>query len=626
MNSPMSPLRVTFQGVGWTLTAVLIWCFSPLLVTLAKGDGRIPSAVIGALATTVGAVTACLIGGLWKGRRLFSEVLAIARNRRLNWKLVGLGLLAFAVYPMFYFVALQRGDPIAANLINYLWPIIAAFVVLGRFQEAITLELVLAALFGVSGAAIAYSTVTGGEGGTGGAFWPYISALLGAIAYGLYSSLLRPLPRAGRATELTFSHFLFMMGIAGLVVTPWIWGWAFLKGDYRSSGGAIALSTIPLCVYGVGMALGHFSWLRGVSVGRTPLPFFLAYLVPVGGTFILAAYKGQFSVGLFSALSFVLCGIYFAANCGRVLPVTGTIVIAVGASWQVASRPLWQYPETWSREEFALSVSLLQLLAALFGILGGFVLANAIARHKEMQGRLLDVFGRLGELRRLLQEESRARVDQVSKIVVMNTADSAMRGLVERFLDNVEEPLLRLERDSVARDGTRATRERIELGISALRLALSHLSGALQDRVSRYEWISIGVTSFLMLLLVHLVPERSLLLLLVRGALVASLIGIVFAIRDYDLNRPSSLSDLLLVGQWRAGMVSENRPAFLPEFLFRVRTGRPLRGPVVLVAPDGKERRVDGNPIPTDRNWPAEFAFWSFVLVSAGLAGLSVLD
>lgn len=178
---------------------------------------------------------------------------------RVGWKTLALGVYGLFGYHVALFLALQTAPSVQANLINYLWPLL--IVVLAPVfirSSRLSLRIILAAIVGFTGAAVA---VISGGAGTGGFEIGYLFALIAAIVWATYSlgtKVTAPFPTAAvgvfafvAGALAICAHFLFepavvieisdwsllvLLGIGPLGAAFYFWDFAIKHGNPQQVG------------------------------------------------------------------------------------------------------------------------------------------------------------------------------------------------------------------------------------------------------------------------------------------------------------------------------------------------------------------------------------------------------
>lgn len=484
--------------------AVTIWSLSPLLIVRARGLATPPALALMAVAIAAIALV---------GATSFSKTYRIDRN----WAAVRdagatrdvciVGLLAFLAYPILYFSALQRGsNPGLVNLVNYLWPIIGLGVLLFKQPHRRSLETCLAAVFGFSGASIAILSGTSNAVGNGTA--AFVLAALGALAYGIASAVQG---LADRPPVLHLQVLMLSLALAGFLAATLL-----ITANFIGSGG-IDIEAGPgriaaLLAYALLLPVAHFSFMMSVTDDRVDA-YVPVFLVPVGATIALS-FDGAWSSGpaVFASLSLVLTGVAFVTY----KRTTASVGFACGMAF-MGSLQISQTMERLDLGQTVDSTSLnnvLQVIAVIVSITGGFVLGNAIQRREQTIQACADTYDTI--------------VEELGPADVPAAIDSVDGLLLDRAGPGGPTPLPQVR-------GT------------AVRRAFGRLQVILDDRVSAHEWLVLLLGSLALLLALQVIgaPGGGGLLFTLRAMGAAVVVGLLFTIRDYDRLRPRRLPGAL---------------------------------------------------------------------------------
>lgn len=276
----MKEVRAKATLIG--AAAILMWS---LLAVLTAASGEVPPLALNALcfgAAGLGATTFLLARG---------RGLAPFRQPLRAW-LLGVGGL-FG-YHALYFTALKSAPPVAANLLNYLWPLLIVLFSGLLPGERLRLHHVAGAALGLAGAAV----IVLGAGGLGdlgsGAPLGYLAALGAAVVWAGYSVLSRRLAHIPTEAMAGFCLATAVLSLVGhLLFEPAVWPatpvqWAAVA----------TMAALPL-------GAAFFVWDHGVKRGDIQVLGAAAYATPLLSTALLiAAGYGQlrWSVALACAL------------------------------------------------------------------------------------------------------------------------------------------------------------------------------------------------------------------------------------------------------------------------------------------------------------------------------------
>ena len=273
MSSSPSVRRGTLVGS----TAVLMW---GALATLTVLSGDIPPFQLLAMAFTL-ATFIGLLPALWHGwaTRSSSRVESAAPVAHPRYKLP-LAVWALGIYGLFgyhfaYFLALRHAPPVAANLINYLWPLLIVLLSGLLPGERLGARQVGGALAGFAGAALLVAR--GGLRFDGQYALGYAFALACAVIWSSYSVLSR---RVGAVPTRAVGGFCAATAALALVCH------LLFETTVWPSGGQWA-AVVALGLGPVGAAF--YVWDYGVKRGNIQTLGVLAYGAPLLSTLLLVA-------------------------------------------------------------------------------------------------------------------------------------------------------------------------------------------------------------------------------------------------------------------------------------------------------------------------------------------------
>lgn len=490
-------------------TAVAVWSLSPLLIYEARGLAKPP--ILALYAVAIGSLLALLI----VSRSATFSPRALGRAARQGgWAAEAglIGMAAFVAYPLLYFSAIQNAPPVAVNLVNYLWPVVAVIVVSIARPASRSLEVGLAAGFGFAGAGLAIAAGAGADViPSDTELYPFLLAGLGAITYGGASGLVRLLHPRDRELEGAQVMVLALL-FAGVVAS------VLLVALAIANSGLVTLDLSDhrpwtLLVYAALYPVAHLSWMAAVRDRRVPA-FSSAFLVPVASTAILTlVLTGQASTEILSALVLVMCGITFANAPERGVPVGYAVGLALLASIQISQVLAGRIGGEVNTQTFSIA----ELIAAIIAVFAGFVLSNAIQRNAALQRACNRFYAHAAFLaRECSTERVTAHLDVLDCTVIHGA--TAARPVPPGALDNAE-----------------------------FAPQWAEVEVARGNRVSGYEWLVlfVGGGSLVIALHAYAVNSTAAFTVILRALGVALIVGILFAVRDYDRHRPERLCELL---------------------------------------------------------------------------------
>lgn len=252
----------TLIGFG----AILMWS---LLATFTALSGTMKPFQLNAIAFFIGALPGVV------GWILNPQSLNALRQPKSVWLI---GICGLFGYHFFYFTSLRSAPPVAAGLINYLWPLL---IVLGSALmpgERLRWYHIIGAALGFSGTIL---IILGkGDFGLKSEYsFGYLMALIGAFTWAAYSLLSRRVAKVSTSIVAAFCLATSALSLICHIVfqEPTIWPqdtiqWAALVG---------------LGLFPVGLAF--YCWDYGVKHGNIQLLGVASYAAPILSTLLLIA-------------------------------------------------------------------------------------------------------------------------------------------------------------------------------------------------------------------------------------------------------------------------------------------------------------------------------------------------
>jgi drug/metabolite transporter (DMT)-like permease len=263
--------------------AVLFWSFGSSLIFLgAQQAGTWPFVAIAAL---VGG------GSQLIGWRLYRGGLRSAVW--LPWRLWAVSLPCFVLYGLVWpwaLVSSSAKQVFGVSLINYLWPVLTVLLSAWWVPKArLTTRTVLATFLAVAGLVCAnlkhiQDLLAAGDSAGGSSvrrFLPYVLALLAAVTWAVYSTLLARWRDWARNYVTSPVGFL-LTGTIACAVTAFT---GSMPANLSAPG------TLTIICYGAGpLAVGYLLWEIALSKARVHTLSLLAAATPVLSTFILCCF------------------------------------------------------------------------------------------------------------------------------------------------------------------------------------------------------------------------------------------------------------------------------------------------------------------------------------------------
>jgi drug/metabolite transporter (DMT)-like permease len=225
------------------------------------------------------------------------------RHWRVPPRTLALGVYGLFGFHFFLFVALRNAPPVAANLINYLWPLLIVFltpVLLEGYR--LRARHVAGAVMGFTGAALLVAPeLHGGRLAIG-----YVFALVSALIWSSYSLWTKRVPPFATAAVGLFCALASLLAF----VAHWAW-----EPRFSPPAGDLAY----LLAIGLGpMGTAFLLWDYALKRGDPRLLGTLAYLTPLLSTALLVGSgTGEFSLRIGVAALLIVAGAALAARAER---------------------------------------------------------------------------------------------------------------------------------------------------------------------------------------------------------------------------------------------------------------------------------------------------------------------
>ncbi|WP_051974582.1 DMT family transporter [Cupriavidus necator] len=233
-----------------------------------------------------------------------------------SWKTVKLrpvlvGTAAMLGYHALYFLSLKTADPVAANLLHYLWPLfIILMSPLMLRDHSLKGRHLVAGILGFAGAAICLGAV---PSVSTSAWMGFALALLSAAIWAYYSVWARRFPEVPTATVSLYCLVAGVVSLAAYFVLN-----AGTSGASQGLGGMLSSPTLKQWLTLGYLSLGplggaFYLWDYAMKKGNPQEIAVMAYAVPIASTFFVSLFFGR--------------GVDAATIAGAVLV---TLAVAVG--------------------------------------------------------------------------------------------------------------------------------------------------------------------------------------------------------------------------------------------------------------------------------------------------------
>ncbi|MDD4878539.1 MAG: DMT family transporter [Candidatus Nanoarchaeia archaeon] len=200
---------------------------------------------------------------------LFQRKLHLLKSYTLKehaW-LFSLGALSMFLYNLFYFLAINSGSAVQANILNYTWPLWIVIFSVIILKEKAGLRTFLGILLSFVGIVIVVTRLDFTSFASAAPL-PVIYALLGAAFWGLFCVLSK---------KVKFEAFssMFFYSLYGLLL---VFVYAIIKNavSLPSFSGIIGTFYVGAVTTGIGFTF----WIKALASGKTSIVANLAYLIP----------------------------------------------------------------------------------------------------------------------------------------------------------------------------------------------------------------------------------------------------------------------------------------------------------------------------------------------------------
>lgn len=450
-------------------------------------------------------------------------------------KLIVPSLLGMFLYPIAYFIGISGSSAIKANVLNYLWPLIA-FIISGllkkhRFLKSEILSMVLATIGGYvvlcfnNSSSIIFNSSD---------YIYVIIALMGAFFYGIYTATIGffvPKVSANIAdvmktddllpanlriyVMISFSAILHMVIIIiCLIVNPDVVR-NTMVGVFSYSK-----SSICLIIYSIiNFTIAHFLWNKLNTSANVALTSSMAFLIPLLSTVVLSISSGE-TIGLAPSIGLTLIVISIIINNRKYINSINSTFASIIVFFMFVSI----VPSTNNESFIENSKFFLEIIIALYSIYYGFVMSRVINDYKELEN-LIDV---ISINKRNISFSNREKLKKIERNLISLKKQSKEDEYIN-FGDKIT-TLIPQDLDSDMR----------LFFEKKYYLLYRHSNHAL----SISEWLVILILSILILLLCFVVRENNLLSSIVVISIGSAISLCVSSLYEYEVKRSMLLACL----------------------------------------------------------------------------------
>jgi len=612
------------------ILSIIVWSLSPLLVsTFADITHPFFSAAIAIWLSTLIAILASFkYRSVWRDARiLFSNW---NDNKTTFFYLSISAVLGYVLYPIFYFYGIQKGIPVISNLINYTWPVLGIIAGQRLSKRPISIESLIGLTLGFCGAGIILRTAiySSNDASTIARttsieqLIPYAIAAGGAMAYGLYSSI----SKEKIVINIDDSKLLFILMLIVASACMLVIVLVFIGVGVNLQLSLKPNAVLAFLVYSIGLTLAHFSWLNAIRNLPSERSFVAVYLTPVFSTLLLTVAQSSIpSQIIIPGILFVLIGIYLSMHSERSINPLMATILSLFISWS-ATRILIPDKSILSVDNATLIINLEQLLLALFAIQSGFTLTNAIRRNAQIKQEFLNVVHDTVVMHRVANE----------------LKDSNIPLLANKFLYRLIEEIFSSETKSgietlrmidhmylyINEKCEQPESKKVFVGLcDRVRVSSTSLNYLKHNGVSRYEWFILLILVIVMIFLAYIITDSGLIYMIVRSAIVGTLVLILFAIRDFDNIRPSKLRDFLIQAQSNNLILESNslHYPYVTQYALKVAdSNSSYNSRIKVITADDSGEMCNGEARQWETSIPSKLFLWTIVTVAIIVVYLNI--
>ncbi|XLS30484.1 DMT family transporter [Flavobacteriaceae bacterium M23B6Z8] len=322
-------------------------------------------------------------------------------------------ILGIFAYPILYFTGLHSEKPIEANIINYTWPLIALISGFTLNREKFQFKKLVGVIMGFLGMILVitdFSKFTNSlikEDFFSENFLPYyFTAFLGALLYGIYTSLInRSTAKLSNTPSVDSIAKFYIMLLSACLVHILVLVINSGREDvfeFNYSDSAF----IYLLVYSIfNFGLAYFLWFSGASRVNISLASALAFIIPIASSLFLIIFNDlEFSVQIIYALILLSLGIYLSQNNDIfIIPLVGAIISAIIFSLIILAQPFQE-----SSKEISFQIT---AIVGIFSFYAGHILNKQIKKIKKENDILMEVENIFLEL--IIRNKSKDKVGTI---------------------------------------------------------------------------------------------------------------------------------------------------------------------------------------------------------------------
>ena len=285
--SETSSHNLEMRGNLSGLLTIIMWSASGLLLALTNG---IPAFELALFTLPFPFIVTAF--RWWKNKEDWRK------HFRHPWYVYAIGTCGLGGYTILWYLGFKNAPVFQANLLNYMWPFLILVFSAILLKQKMTWMQILGTLLAFSGLLLLF-TEKGGVGLSEGInfkseyLWGYLSALAGAVVWGLYSVLVRKV--AGFGNDVIAICCL----LAGI---PILIAHLALETFVMPSSNLMWIGLIGLLLTRV----SYLFWNFAMKNGRIETVVSISYFTPIFSSVLLIVFQYAQNVGTSALL--ILCG------------------------------------------------------------------------------------------------------------------------------------------------------------------------------------------------------------------------------------------------------------------------------------------------------------------------------
>lgn len=312
-------------------------------------------------------------------------------------KLVIPAVLGLYLYPIAYFSGISGSSPIRANILNYLWPLIAFITSKAISQNKLKLSETVSIILATLGGYIVLFFNNSVSFNADISRFDFI-AFLGAVFYGMYTAIIEYfIPNASNGNQKlngdssvsnrlpALLRMYIMVLISFLLYIPlFLWFLICKPAELYSTLFAVIgnnTNLISILFYSiVNYSIAHFLWNKLNTDNNITITASMAFIIPLVSTIVLAV-SSKSSIGLAPSIGLILIVMSIIINNRKQInSINATFVSII-----ILTLLLMITPHINNEKVIEDSKFFLEIIIALFSIYYGFVMNRVVDDIKKLE-------------------------------------------------------------------------------------------------------------------------------------------------------------------------------------------------------------------------------------------------